>query len=89
MGCQGILDRIGNRLASVEIKRKENGLLKKCGPRSSWAIEKFLFKFWIKDLSLNKIVLNIFKLNLNGVQTRINSNKLFDDFSNLEVSKLV
>jgi hypothetical protein len=45
MDRQGILGRIGNGLASVEIKRKENGLLKKCGPRSSWAVEKFLFKF--------------------------------------------
>jgi hypothetical protein len=25
---------------------------------------------------------------LNGVQTRINSNKLFEDFSNLEVLKI-
>jgi hypothetical protein len=50
--------------------------------------KKFLFKFLIKNLSSNKIVLNIFKLNLNGVQTRINSNKLFEDFSNLEVLKI-
>jgi hypothetical protein len=49
---------------------------------------KFLFKFLIKNLSSNKIDLNIFKLNLNGVQTRINSNKLFEDFSNLEVLKI-
>jgi hypothetical protein len=38
-GHQGILGRIGNGLASVETKRKENGLLKECGPKLSWAFE--------------------------------------------------
>jgi hypothetical protein len=44
-GLQGILGRIGNGLAPVEIKRKENGLLKKCGPKSRVGCRKFLFKF--------------------------------------------
>jgi hypothetical protein len=31
---------------------------------------------------------NIFKLDLNWIQTRINLNKLFEDFSNLELWKI-
>jgi hypothetical protein len=72
-----------------EKQRKKVGwAARMTGPKSRVGCRKFLFKFWIKDLNSNKIVLNIFKLNLNGVQTRINSNKLFEDFSNLEVLKI-
>jgi hypothetical protein len=54
MGRQGILGRIGNGLASVEIKRKENGLLKKCGPKSSWDVEKSFFELFSRILIQNK-----------------------------------
>jgi hypothetical protein len=68
--------------------KKWDGLQGWLGWNQRWACRKFLFKFWIKDLSSNKIVWNIFKLNLNGVQTRINSNKLFEDFSNLKLLEI-
>jgi hypothetical protein len=47
------LGRIGNGLASVETKRKENGLLKECGPKSSWAVE-FFFELFSRILIQNK-----------------------------------
>jgi hypothetical protein len=54
-GRQGILGRIGNGLASVETKRKENKLLKECGPKSSWAVEKsFFFELFSRILIQNK-----------------------------------
>jgi hypothetical protein len=53
-GRQGILGQIGNGLALVETKRKENGLLKECGPKSSWAIEKSFFELFSRILIQNK-----------------------------------
>jgi hypothetical protein len=52
-----------------------------------WASD-LIFQLTSRILSSNKIVLNIFKLNLNGVQTRINSNILLKIFSNLELSEI-
>jgi hypothetical protein len=53
MGRQGILGRIGNGPASLETKRKENGLLKECGSRSSSA-EDFFLELFSRILSQNK-----------------------------------
>jgi hypothetical protein len=65
---------------------------KKKTNRNGWAardfgpskrIEKFS-KFWFTDLESIQIILNIFNQTLNWIQNRINSNKLFWNFSNLE-----
>jgi hypothetical protein len=53
MGRQGILGRIGNGPASLETKRKENGLLKECGSKSSSA-EDFFLELFSRILSQNK-----------------------------------
>jgi hypothetical protein len=49
-------------LALVETKRKENGLLKECGPKSSWAVEKsFFFQIVLKDFDSKQRVLKHFQ----------------------------
>jgi hypothetical protein len=54
MGRQGILGWIGNGLASVETKRKENVVCKGCGTKSSWAVEKSFFELLSRILIQNK-----------------------------------
>jgi hypothetical protein len=49
------LGRIGNGLASVERKRKENGLLKDCGPKSLWGVEKSFSELFSRILIQNKV----------------------------------
>jgi len=44
--------------------------------------------FICKDLSLKIKVSNTFKPNLNGGHTKVNLNKLFEDFPNLELLKI-
>jgi hypothetical protein len=46
-----------------------------------------VFEF-IQDLGFETKDLNTFKLNLNLAQTKINLNKLFNDFSNLKLLKI-
>jgi hypothetical protein len=53
-----------------------------------WASD-LIFELISRILSSNKIVLNIFKLNLNGVQTRINSNILLKIFQIWNFQKLI
>jgi hypothetical protein len=45
---------------------------------------KFIQGFWIQ----NSKIKNTFKFDLNWIQTRINLNKPFEYFSNLELSKI-
>jgi hypothetical protein len=74
---------------------------KKAAASRSWAKRLFWaimgerkmgcrMEFWIywKIRDSNQGDLNIFKSNLNWIQNRINSNKLFEDFSNLEVLEI-
>jgi hypothetical protein len=55
--------------------------------RIEWAAEKS-FQFLNKDLSSKVKDLNIFNLDSNWIETRINLNKLFEGFSNLELFKI-
>jgi hypothetical protein len=71
---------------------RPNGLAKRFRAKNKdlnrWASD-LIFELISRILSSNKIVLNIFKLNLNGVQTRINSNILLKIFQIWNFQKLI
>jgi hypothetical protein len=46
-------------------------------------------EFWFKEKEFKSKVLNISKPNLKGIHNRINSNKLFGEFSHLVIWKLI
>jgi hypothetical protein len=47
-----------------------------------------IFRFYSRLLDSKSKDPNIFKLNLNWIQTQINLNKLFENFTNLELFKI-
>jgi hypothetical protein len=75
--------RWAKQAGSVEWAGLAAGLAKRFQAKNKdlnrWA-SHLIFKLISRILSSNKIVLNIFKLNLNGVQTRMNSNILLKIF---------
>jgi hypothetical protein len=83
--------RWAKRAGSAEWAGLAAGLAKRFQAKNKdlnrWASD-LIFELISRILSSNKIVLNIFKLNLNGIQTRINSNILLKIFSNLELSEI-
>jgi hypothetical protein len=84
------VDRGPTRPASSGDERKQMGHDDGIGQNEDRKIMGCRNWFWIflfKDLVPKSKGLNIFKLNLNRNQTRINLNKLFEHFSNLELFK--
>jgi hypothetical protein len=55
----------------------------------NWAAEFDYFEFGLKELDSSQKDLNIFKLNLNLIQNKINSIKLFGKFSKTKFWNLV
>jgi hypothetical protein len=72
----------------VENKREWGGLLEGFWAKLTMGCINKVFRFWFKDLDLKPRISNAFKSNLNWGQTKINLNKLFKDFSNLEFLKI-
>jgi hypothetical protein len=78
------------RVGPVQKFSKENGSGFKygLGRNGNWAVEN-LFRIFFKAFGFKSKNSNKFKLNLNWSQTRIISNKLFEEFSNLETWNLI
>jgi hypothetical protein len=71
-----------------ENKREWGGLLEGFWAKLTMDYRNKVFRFWFKDLDLKPRISNTFKPNLNWGQTKINLNKLFKDFLNLEFLKI-
>jgi hypothetical protein len=79
--------KLGRELVRLrEFPWKQPGLSWWIGPNWQWAMVNYFHNFQTKIWVLKSSISN-FKPKLNWGQTRINSNKLFEYFSNLQLLK--